>query len=152
MPYGEGAMEILGWALNEIENQGFDFSTLSTKTVSDWGGDREVIRAINLIYTGNPTTWSEGMWHHQGWYSSFSADGVGTEIYACGDGNEPFATMATIHEDGHMIGGWPDVYLYSGEDNPIQGFCIMGGGWGTPPPNPYFRTAAGWSDVVDITG
>ena len=52
-----------------------------------------------------------------------------------------------------MVANWPDTYQYSGATEPIGNFCVMGG-WGKypPPPNAAFRTMAGWSQVVDITG
>ena len=59
MPYAQGARQILGLALNWINNQGFDFSTLSTNPDGS-------IQAINLMYTGNPPNWAQGMWFHKG--------------------------------------------------------------------------------------
>jgi M6 family metalloprotease-like protein len=152
MDYGAGAMQILGDALEWIDSMGFDFSTLTTYT-NEWS--EEVVASVNLVYTGTPAAWAEGMWYHQGWYE-FYADGVKTNLYGCGNANEPIETFTPIHENGHMVFGWPDVYLYWDYDQcTIRSFCIMGGWADTlnpSPPNPYFRHTAGWADVVDITG
>jgi M6 family metalloprotease-like protein len=153
MPYGEGAMEILGEALAWIDSTGFDFSTLTTW---DDGYGGHFISSINLVFTGAPAAWAEGMWYHAGWYEGFSADGVSSYLYACGGADEPLQAEMPIHENGHMMFWWPDVYLYENyEACTVRGFCIMGGWsdvWTPPPPNPYFRYTAGWADVVDITG
>jgi M6 family metalloprotease-like protein len=153
MDYGVGAPLILADALAWIDSLDFDFSTLTTYTNEF---DEEVIASINLVYTGVPAAWAEGMWYHQGWYPDFYADGVKTERYGCGSANEPIETFTPIHENGHMVFFWPDVYLYWDYDQcTIRSFCIMGG-WqdalNPSPPNPYFRYTAGWADVVDITG
>lgn len=145
MSYGSGAQEILRDVLTKMDNEGFDFSQLTTTPDG-------TIKALNIIYAGNPKNWAQGMWYHQGWFR-FDADGVHTERYACGSANAPLDLGLTAHENGHMIGNWPDVYLYDGGTNPVGDFCIMAsGGRFPPPPNAAFRTMAGWTEVVDITG
>lgn len=149
MPFSEGAQEILGLALNWIASQGFDFSTLSTNPDGS-------ITAINLMYTGNPPNWSQGMWFHQGYYTGFSANGVYSGAYNCSPANNPL-TLATIaHENGHMIGKWPDTYKYNTTTGPdgIGSFdlmCWYGNENNPVPPNPHFRSNAGWGRVVDVT-
>jgi hypothetical protein len=55
-----------------------------------------------------------------------------------------------VHENGHMIMGWPDLYNYDDTVvGVVGGYCVMGSG--TAMPNPHFRNNAGWIDVVDIT-
>ena len=150
MPYAQGAMEILGLALNWIDGTGFDFSTLSINPDG-------TIQAINLMYTGVPPNWAQGMWHHKGWYTSFSADGVTSNDYNCSPANDPLELAVVAHENGHMIGKWPDTYKYGSTTGPdgIGAFdlmCWYGDSHNPVPPNPLFRSNAGWGKVVDVTG
>lgn len=149
MPYAVGAQQILGLALNWLDSQGFDFSTLSLNPDSS-------IVAINLMYTGTPPTWAQGMWHHKGNYNGFSADGVHSHDYNCSPANSPLELAVVAHENGHMIGKWPDTYKYNsttGSDG-IGAFDLMCwyGDYHNPTiPNPLFRNNVGWGNVVDVT-
>ena len=149
MEFGSGAQEILGLALNWVNSQGFDFSTLSINPDGS-------IMAINLMYTGVAQNWSKGMWYHQGTYSQFTADGVHSGSYNCSPANNPLKIATVVHENGHMIGKWPDTYKYdsnTGVDG-IGGFdlmCSTSNSYNPVPPNPFFRSNAGWGKVVDVT-
>jgi M6 family metalloprotease-like protein len=148
LPMGQGAQQILGLTLNWIESLGFDFSTLSINP------DGSII-AINLMYTGQAQTWAEGMWWHQGWYSGFSADGVHSGNYNCSPAYSPLAIYTVCHENGHMIGQWPDTYKYNNSTGPdgIGGFdlmCWSDDSYNPVPPNPHFWSNAGWGKLVDI--
>jgi len=149
MPYAVGAQQILGLALNWIDAQGFDFSTLSINPDS-------TITAINLMYTGYPPVWAQGMWHHKGTYTNFSADGVSTYDYNCSPANSPLELAVVAHENGHMIGKWPDTYKYNSTTGPdgIGAFDLMCwyGDYHNPTiPNPLFLNNAGWATVIDVT-
>jgi len=147
MPMGVGARQILELALNWIESTGFDFSTLTTNPDGS-------IEAINLMYTGVAQTWSQGMWYHQGYYGGFYADGVHSGAYNTSPANSPLELATVAHENGHMIGKWPDTYKYDGSDDGIGSFdlmCWMGDYYNPVPPNPHFWTNAGWGKVVDLT-
>ncbi len=148
MAYAAGAQEILAAALQWIDQQGFDFSTLSTDS-------NKRILAINLMYTGYPKTWAQGMWWHAGWYGNFSADGVRSGPYACMPANSPLTIGTACHENGHMICGWPDTYKYNSNTGPdgIGEFGLMCGGAfdrNPVPPNPYFICTVGWGILIDI--
>lgn len=150
MPYATGAQLILGEALNWIESQGFDFSTLSINPDG-------TIRAINLMYTGNPPNWAQGMWFHKGYYNSFMADGVKSGDYNCSPAASPLGIGTVAHENGHMIGKWPDTYKYDSDhgNDGIGAFdlmCWYGSQENPVPPNPLFRSNVGWGRVVDVTG
>ena len=147
---GDGTREVLGLALQWVDNMGFDFSTLTTVNGN--------IQAINVIHTGTPKTWSQGMWHHQGWYTSFTADGVRSQKYNSSPANGPLTMAVVVHENGHMVGGWPDTYKYNSTTGPdgIGYFDLMcntygGGGYNPAPPNPYFLYTKGWANIVDVT-
>lgn len=149
MPYAQGAKQILALALNWIDSIGFDFSTLSLNPDNS-------IMAINLMYTGYPPNWAQGMWYHQGYYPGFSADGVHSGPYNCSPANQPLELAVVAHENGHMIGKWPDTYKYNNNTGPdgIGSFdlmCSYGNSYNPTPPNPYFRSNAGWGQVIDIT-
>ncbi len=96
LPYAQGAKQILSLALNWIKSTGFDFSTLSTNP--DGG-----IMAINLMYTGNPPTWAQGMWFHKGSYTGFNANGVHSDAYNTSPAAAPLKLSTIVHENGHMI-------------------------------------------------
>ena len=150
MPYAQGAREILGLALEWIESQGFDFSTLSHD-------ENNTIQAINMMYTGNPPNWAKGMWFHQGYYGDFEADGVRTGRYNTSPANAPLTIGTIVHENGHMIGRWPDTYKYDNQNGPdgIGAFDVMcATGPSTNPvlPNPYFVNRVGWGHNLDVTG
>lgn len=148
MPYAEGAQEILGLALNWIKSKGFDFSTLTITNGK--------IRAINLMYTGTPPTWAKGMWHHMGQYTKFSANGVSSGDYNCSPADAPLTLRVVCHENGHMVGEWPDTYKYdsnSGTDG-IGAFDLMcNPGEATNPvwPNPYFLSKNNYGKTIDVT-
>ena len=149
MGYAVGAQQILGLALNWIDGQGFDFSTLSLNPDNS-------IKAINLMYTGNPPVWAQGMWHHKGNYNGFTADGVHSNDYNCSPANSPLELAVVAHENGHMIGKWPDTYKYDSSTGPdgIGSFdlmCWYGNSFNPTPPNPLFKNNCGWNTAVDVT-
>ena len=148
MAYAAGAQEILGLALNWIKDKGFDFSTLTITNGK--------IRAINLMYTGTPPTWAKGMWYHMGQYTKFSANGVTSGDYNTSPAEAPLTLNVVCHENGHMVGEWPDTYKYdasTGTDG-IGAFDLMcNPGEKTNPvwPNPYFLSKNGYGKTVDVT-
>ena len=149
MPYAVGAQQILGLALHWIDSMGFDFSTLSLNADNS-------IKAINLMYTGNPPTWAQGMWHHKGNYTGFSADGVTSNDYNCSPANSPLKLAVVAHENGHMICHWPDTYKYDNTTGPdgIGSFdlmCWYGDYYNPTVPNPMFLANSGWKTVIDVT-
>ncbi len=149
LPYAVGAQQILGLALQWLDAQGFDFSTLSLNPDNS-------IMAINLMYTGYPPAWAQGMWHHKGSYTAFNADGVFSNDYNCSPANSPLQLAVVAHENGHMIGKWPDTYKYNNMSGPdgIGAFDLMCwyGDFSNPTvPNPLFRSNVGWGQVIDVT-
>jgi M6 family metalloprotease-like protein len=136
---GEGAQQLMSYGLNDMEANGFDFSQLTTFSSGE-------IRALTVMYTGNPPTWAQGMWYHAGGWGGFSADGVHTGRY-CTDTANDLNPGTLIHEHGHMAAEWPDTYSYIGGEPGT--WCIMGGGY-TDLPNPYFLYENGWLDAENI--
>jgi len=148
--YGRRAQELIAEALNYLEDEaGFDFSTLST----DENGR---IRAINAFYAGNTRNgWSKGLWPHKWnfYHESFSADGVDAYTYQITNIGSRLTLGTFAHENGHMLFGWPDLYDYGYESRGIGRYGLMASSGSTNPvpPNPYFRSVAGWEEIVDIT-
>jgi M6 family metalloprotease-like protein len=152
LDYAVGAQQLLGEALRWIDSIGFDFSTLTT----EGKGNNKTIKAINVMYTGNPDQWAKGLWFHAGYYGNFTADGVSSGPYNTSPANGPLTIGTVCHENGHMIGRWPDTYKYDSEHGPdgIGNFDLMcsGGPANNPvPPNPYFTARVGWGKLIDMT-
>ena len=148
IPYGDRARELIREALFWLDGQGFDFSTLSTD-----GGQ---ILAINAFYAGGrDNVWAEGLWPHMGYlWPVFSADGVSSRYYQITNIGNKLKLRTFCHENGHMICGWPDLYDYGGESRGIGNYGLMAGGASNKnpvPPNPSFRSQAGWETIIDIT-
>jgi M6 family metalloprotease-like protein len=135
--------------------------------------------AIVIIAAGYECAYSpkpgDCMW---GWRSGISSapvlDGVTIGSYHGGGGgyamfgekqNTHQATMGImVHELGHLIFGFPDLYNTNGGSNGIGGFGVMGGGsWGTADSDSYLgetpvfpcawtRAMKGWVDGTESTG
>jgi M6 family metalloprotease-like protein len=146
--YTVRAQELIVEALQALDAQGFDFSTLS---VDESGA----IRAINMFYAGYiQNAWAEGLWPHQSYMGGrFSADGVTTGAYQTTNIGESLALATFCHENGHMLFGWPDLYDYTYESAGAGNYCLMAyqGPSNNPvPPNPYLRSIAGWETATVI--
>ncbi len=139
--YANGAQELLGYCMNKMDAEGFDFSQLSTNSSGE-------IKALAIMYTGNPAAWAKGMWWHASGWGGFSADGVHTGPY-CTDTANNLNPGTLIHEHGHMAAKWPDTYSYVGGEPGTWG--VMGGGY-CDLPNPYFLYRNGWLDGENIYG
>jgi M6 family metalloprotease-like protein len=164
--------ELLQSALTAIktlaESGQLDLSGLSTE------GNNNTVMALNVYYAGSATQgWSNGLWPHQGTYRAPSGQSAVTinipaqagrpartirfgryQLSTLGTDTNPPGIGTTVHENGHMIMRWPDLYNYDNTVTNVVGrYCVMSSSNGTNPqmPNPYFRHQAGWIDVVDIT-
>jgi M6 family metalloprotease-like protein len=151
LPYAHGAQQLLTWALEKLDSAGFDFSSLSLNS------ENNSIMAINLMYTGEPPTWAQGMWFHKGYLNTFtSSSGIKAGDYNCSPAKAPLGIGVVAHENGHMIGKWPDTYKYNQNTGPdgIGAFdlmCWYGSSQNPVPPNPLFRLNAGWGKNFDIS-
>ncbi|MCL2207901.1 MAG: M6 family metalloprotease domain-containing protein [Fibromonadales bacterium] len=154
--------ELLTTALTKLKENGFDISAVSTETTSSSFNRREVAVALNVFYAGSPVRgWAKGLWPHQGTYSgSLYIEVNGVKIYfsryqlsSLGKSSSPPGIGTTVHENGHMIMKWADLYPYDNGTNFVGQYCVMGTSSNSNPqiPNPYFRDLAGWIDVTDVT-
>ena len=153
-PFGSRAQELIGEALNWLKtSEKFDFSTLSTDA-------NKRIRGLNFFYAGETDGgWSQGLWPHQGYLSTqFCSNNVCTNGYQISNMSNKLAIGTFVHESGHLLFGWPDLYDYDGSSlGSAANFCIMGyGSVGAQSklqpvlPNGYFRYLAGWDTVTEI--
>ncbi len=144
--FGLRARELVLWGLNQLRNQGHDFSQ------HDSNGDG-YIDAINVFYAGNPSGgWSSGLWPHS-WVVSFSANGVSSYRYQITNIGSSLRLSTFCHENGHMLFFWPDLYDYGFESSGVGRFCLMcSTGPATNPVRPcaYLRVDAGWTTPVDL--
>lgn len=114
--------------------------------------------ALNIFYAGSASAgWAEGLWAHQGSYTGTTAvQGIRFRSYQMAGMGTGMSIGTFIHENGHMIMRWPDLYSYESpiHNNGVGRYCIMSSINQTNPiiPNPYFRQLAGWIDVEDIAG
>ena len=148
------SQELISEALNWLEyTEGFDFSTLTTDSSKQ-------ILGLNFFYAGEAdSAWSKGLWPHMGGLSPrFCADGVCTSKYQITNMGSSMAIGTFIHESGHLLLGWPDLYDYDGSsEGSVASFCLMGYGaigaqnkFKPTPPVGVFRHLAGWDSVIEL--
>lgn len=148
------SMELISEALNWLEyTEGFDFSTLTTNSSKQ-------ILGLNFFYAGEAdSAWSKGLWPHMGGLSpKFCADGVCTSRYQITNMGNNMAIGTFVHESGHLLFGWPDLYDYDGSsEGSVAAFCLMGyGAIGTQnkfkptPPVGVLRHLARWDSVIEL--
>ena len=102
--------------------------------------------AINIVYAGPGQTWGQGLWPHSGW-SNERRDGVRLTHHQMTDMPGKFSIYVFVHESGHMIFGWPDLYWYGD-------YCTMGNRANDLNPvaiNDFYRADQGWIPFVDVT-
>lgn len=103
--------------------------------------------AINIVYAGAGQTWGQGLWPHSGWSGNVIKDGVRLTNHQMTDMPGKFSVYVFVHESGHMIFGWPDLYWYGD-------YCTMGNRANDLNPvaiNDFYRADQGWIPFVDIT-
>lgn len=157
---GQAGVLMIQDAITELNNDPtFSFDGLSVS------GNNVV--STNIFFAGATSgVWSQGLWPHQ-WsiYSSLYTqpevvvDGVTKKIFSYQVTNIPSAaaTIGTfIHESGHLLLDYPDLYDYGGESAGVGRHCIMASGnfsngGKTPSPiNLYFKEVSGWANITNI--
>jgi M6 family metalloprotease-like protein len=130
--------------LDSLDAEGMDFSQF------DSNGDN-YIDAINLFYAGNTTCgWAKGMWPGSGgihdWWTS--DEGIKTDRFQITGMGTQLRLSTYCHENGHMVGGWPDLYDYDGDSRGVGQYCLMSSaadGQNPIEPCAYLKYTAGWS-------
>lgn len=148
-PTGPRAAELIGEALQQLDNDGMDFSQF------DSNGDG-LVDAVNCLYVGYTSSgWSTGLWPHSG-VMAFQTDGVTVLQYQISDMGDTLEIGTYCHENGHLICIWPDLYDYDHDSYGVGYWCLMANGnaYGTNPiqPSAFCKERAGWLDIVTLDG
>lgn len=102
--------------------------------------------AISIVYAGVALTWGQGLWPHAGWVGQ-TKDGTKLDRYQMTNMPGTYGLYTFVHECGHMVFGWPDLYWYGG-------YCTMGNHSNDLNPvaiNDFFRADQGWIPFQDVT-
>jgi M6 family metalloprotease-like protein len=142
-----GGQELIKEALLALDARGYDFSKLTTSASG-------TVRGVNVLFAGAPgKVWAQGIWAHRGNISTLNFDGVKVSGYMLSNIGSTGMTIGTfIHESGHLLFGWPDLYDYDSDSRGAGSFCLMSGQFSKnpQPPNAYFRIGQGWETVSDL--
>jgi M6 family metalloprotease-like protein len=133
-----GASELVSELFAAIDDQ-VDFS------VFDNDGDGKT-ESISIVYAGKAETWGQGLWPHSGSINQMR-DGVRLTRYQMTAMEQRFVLYTFVHEVGHMLFGWPDLYGFGN-------YCVMGNSSNAANPvgiNDFYRADQGWIPVVDVT-
>ena len=138
-------------ALQYFDDQGFDF------TQFDSDGDF-VIDAINVLYAFSSD--QGGLRAHASDDLTIVLDGYQAEKYqVTGLRNSRPPLVTVVHENGHMLFDWPDLYVGpSSSAGDLGAYCIMGGattyaGYNDPvEPNAFYKWKAGWIVPIKFDG
>ena len=138
-------------ALEELESNGFDFSTLTVDSENN-------VLGLSVLYEGNPSYQSRGLYPHVTDYASIQVGGVNFKTYLISNiGIDDLEIGTFIHETGHSLCKWPDNYYYLSANAQLYqgtgGFDIMSthAYKNPPPPNPLLRNIiSGWGTAISL--
>ena len=151
VPQGQRARELILEGIQNLVDNGFDFSALTTD-------DQGFVRALNVYYVGpRVNNWSLGLWPHAWRLAQPVTVAPGKRFldYQFTNMGSELALGTFCHENGHMICDFPDLYDYGDDSfrsNGIGDYCLMCAG-GRDDKNPvrvgaYLSRLAGWSHSV----
>ena len=149
----------LAEVLNKLSRTNIDLSRI-TKDADNR------VSALSILITGGdtPAQQMRGLRSHAGNVNrDVTIRGLTFRRYQISDGLGSGSIIpgikTFIHETGHSLMGWPDLYntiggvssglITGARDSGLGSWCLMAD-YGMAP-NPYFRHTAGWIDVTDIT-
>jgi M6 family metalloprotease-like protein len=133
-----GASELVAELLAAVDDE-VDFS------IFDNDGDGRT-ESISIVYAGDAETWGQGLWPHSGGINEMR-DGVRLARYQMTAMEQRFVLYTFVHEVGHMLFGWPDLYGFGN-------YCVMGNASDASNPvgiNDFYRADQGWIPVIDVT-
>jgi M6 family metalloprotease-like protein len=102
--------------------------------------------ALSIVFAGDAENWAQGLWPHSG-YINQMRDGVRLSRYQMTAMRERFSLYTFVHEVGHMLFGWPDLYGFGN-------YCAMGNASDQENPvgiNDFYRADQGWIPLIDLT-
>ena len=132
-----GASELVSELFAAVDAQ-VDFSLFD----NDGDGRTE---SISIVYAGHAETWGQGLWPHSGSINQMR-DGVRLTRYQMTAMEQRFVLYTFVHEVGHMLFGWPDLYGFGN-------YCVMGNASDAANPvgiNDFYRADQGWIPVIDV--
>lgn len=135
-------------ALADLERRGFDFHRY------DANGDGYV-DLVSCFYAGQPSWgWSVGLWPRAG-VGSFSADGVAARLWQISPLGDSLRIGTPVHEIGHALLQWPDLYDQGNESFGLGRFCIMSAIYDQRNPGQPcgpLKFLSGWTRAVELDG
>lgn len=141
-----GGQELIKEALQGLEAKGYDFSKLTTSSTG-------TVRGVNVLFAGAAgKVWAQGIWAHRGNIPSLAFDGVKVSGYMLAYIGTALTIGTFIHESGHLIFGWPDLYDYDSDSRGAGAYCLMSGqhAKNPQPPNAHLRAGQGWEPMLDL--
>ncbi|MCX8092846.1 MAG: M6 family metalloprotease domain-containing protein, partial [Candidatus Goldbacteria bacterium] len=138
------SIELITGALDYLVASGFDFSQLSVE-------NNEYV-ALNAFYVGG----MDIVAHYCTLSSLYYIPGTSNFFYHYQITNIDYSPKIGIfaHENGHLLLNWPD--LYDNDSGGVGNADLMSTGcWNNDAKdpadtNPFYRHAAGWTNVIDI--
>ncbi len=157
---GVSGRMLLADAVAKLRSEGFDFSGLSKDSANR-------VLATSVLFAGPDSgIWAKGLWPHA-WSlaSNLNVGPAGSPSYIFRYQITNLANAAPvigtfIHELGHLLLDYPDLYDTDPSDGDSEGVgqhCLMGSGnfqngGRTPAPiNLYLKQVSGWANLTDLT-
>ncbi|HMA65882.1 MAG TPA: M6 family metalloprotease domain-containing protein, partial [Chitinispirillaceae bacterium] len=144
-----GAYELINEILTTMKNAGsFDFSKATYS-----GTTTKTLTAVNFLYAGSPSAgWAQGLWPHSG-STRFSINGVNVSSYQMSSIGRALTIGTFVHENGHMLCKWKDLYAYDESSKGAGGYDVMcvNGSTNPVPPNAFYRSLMGWITLKEIS-
>jgi M6 family metalloprotease-like protein len=151
----DSASRMIADAIPILQAQGFDFSSLTVDA-------NDNVISTSVYFAGPDSgVWAQGLWPHR---SAIFGINVGTAAnprfisdYQITNAETSELVIGTfIHELGHLLLGYPDLYDYGGESAGAGLHCVMAHGQHlnsqkTPAPfNLYLKSISGWANIIDL--
>ncbi|HOV27036.1 MAG TPA: M6 family metalloprotease domain-containing protein [Pseudobacteroides sp.] len=141
--------ELVNEALKFMKENGYDFTNLTVN-------NNKMVIAVNVLYAGEPgTEWGKGLWPHQGEIEKFYCGDIYISRYQISNIDASPTIGTLVHENCHLVCGYPDLYDYGHDSNGVGRYCIMGNNHETnpQPPNAFLRSVvSGWGSVTQLNG
>jgi M6 family metalloprotease-like protein len=141
-----GGQELIKEAMQGLEAKGYDFSKLTTSSTG-------TVRGVNVLFAGaSGKVWAQGLWAHRGNIPTLNFDGVKVSGYMLAYVGTALTIGTFVHESGHLLFGWPDLYDYDSDSRGAGSYCLMSGqhAKNPQPPNAHLRAGQGWEPMVDL--
>ncbi len=146
-------------AVQVLKDENFNFDGLTL--------DENKVLSTNVLFAGDDSgVWARGLWPHQwgmqpDYPISVTVDGQARSIssYQITNVEDAAITIGTfIHESGHLLLDFPDLYDKGGRDSGALGnhalMCsgnYCDGGKTPAPINLHFKDVVGWADITEIS-